>query len=175
MGSRGPSSNRISSGKSHFPFRICSGRSPDFSGHETETCRRYLMMATKGGMYTDSDTAPLSDPNLWGTHAHVLTPPSLRVLQQAMRRLDPAHDDEELESESEAAPSLGINNPKVSMVISVEYDLSHPRQDPRTAYTRDLQMVQWTFLVSARLSSRGEHRRRGEKKGWWRSRGERSL
>jgi hypothetical protein len=42
----------------------------------------------------------------------------------------------------------GINNPRVSLVLAVEYDLHHPRQDPRTSYTRDLQIVQWTMLVS---------------------------
>ena len=42
----------------------------------------------------------------------------------------------------------GINNPHVSLVISVEYDIDHPRQDPRLAYTRDLQIVQWTLMVS---------------------------
>lgn len=42
----------------------------------------------------------------------------------------------------------GINNPRVSLVIAVEYDVHHPRQDPRVAYTRDLQIVQWTMLVS---------------------------
>ena len=41
----------------------------------------------------------------------------------------------------------GINNPHISLVVAVEYDLHHPRQDPRTAYTRDLQIVQWTFMV----------------------------
>jgi len=44
--------------------------------------------------------------------------------------------------------SRGINNPQVAMVVAVEYDVHHERQDPRFGYTRDLQIVQWTFMVS---------------------------
>lgn len=116
--------------------------------------RRYLIMLIKGGMYTDSDTAPLSDPNLWGTNAHTLTPPSLRALQRAMRHLEPSTPEQrevDLAADYASNPipesALGINNPKVSMVISVEYDVHHPRQDERFGYTRDLQIVQWTFMV----------------------------
>ena len=108
-------------------------------------------MLLKGGMYTDSDTAPLSDPFLWGTHAKTLTPPSLRTLQRAMRHLDSTHPttlDTDYASNPIPEAALGINNPRVSMVISVEYDVHHPRQDPRFGYTRDLQIVQWTFMVS---------------------------
>lgn len=43
--------------------------------------------------------------------------------------------------------SRGINNSQVAMVVAVEYDVHHPRQDPRFGYTRDLQIVQWTFMV----------------------------
>lgn len=46
-----------------------------------------------------------------------------------------------------AGASRGINNPRVNLVVSVEYDVKHPRQDPRYGYTRDLQIVQWTFMV----------------------------
>ncbi len=121
-----------------------------------EVVDRYLMMLVKGGMYTDSDTAPLSDPNLWGTHAHTLTPPSLSALQRAMRHIDPASReyrsqsdiDEDFASNPITDSSRGINNPRISMVISIEYDVNHPRQDPRFGYTRDLQIVQWTFMVS---------------------------
>jgi alpha 1,6-mannosyltransferase len=49
-------------------------------------------------------------------------------------------------SSSRGDPSLGIHNPAISLVLSVEYDTTHPRQDPRPGYTRDLQIVQWTFL-----------------------------
>ena len=109
-------------------------------------------MLIKGGMYTDSDTAPLSDPTLWGTKAKTFTPPSLRALQRAMRHLDTHTDPSTLETDyiSNLTPdiTLGIHNPRVSLVISVEYDVYHPRQDPRFGYTRDFQFVQWTFLVS---------------------------
>ena len=126
---------------------------------------RYLIMLIKGGMYTDSDTAPLSDPNLWGTHPHILTPPSLTVLQKAMQQLDPS-DPHRSPSDHESKLTInptpdsarGINNRHVSLVISVEYDIDHPRQDPRSAYTRDLQIVQWTFMVSW-SPRRGEVRR----------------
>lgn len=97
-----------------------------------EVVDRYLMMLVKGGMYTDSDTAPLSDPNLWGTHAHTLTPPSLSALQRAMRHIDPASReyrsqsdiDEDFASNPITDSSRGINNPRISMVISIEYDVN---------------------------------------------------
>lgn len=152
------------------------------------------MMLTTGGMYTDSDTAPLSNINLWGINAHILTPPGLRTLSRAMSSivLPPVKLDREstfhvgsnrfeldgdggdaaaqslngdggdaaalseleqldMEMDHHDEAKLGINNPKISLVISVEYDLDHPRQDPRFGYTRDLQMVQWTFMVSLRV------------------------
>ncbi|ORY32116.1 hypothetical protein BCR39DRAFT_59383 [Naematelia encephala] len=119
---------------------------------------RYLLMLVEGGLYTDSDTAPLSDINLWGTNAHHLTPPTLRVLQRAMRHLSKMPiPGSELESETDFDEdsatnpvdevSLGIKNPRVALVVSVEYDVGHERQDPRFGYTRDLQIVQWTFLA----------------------------
>ncbi len=109
-------------------------------------------MLIKGGMYTDSDTAPLSDPLLWGVNAQTLTPPSLRALSRAMRHLDPENNNLEEDYASNPVPEsvMGIMNPKVSLVISVEYDVNHPRQDPRYGYTRDLQIVQWTFMVGSR-------------------------
>jgi len=50
----------------------------------------------------------------------------------------------------------GINNPRVSLVVAVEYDVHHERQDPRFGYTRDLQIVQWTMMVSLVHSYPGE-------------------
>jgi hypothetical protein len=110
------------------------------------------MMLTKGGLYTDSDTAPLSDLNLWGINANILTPPALSVIQRAMRHLHldhiELHTEQDLEVDHPKETQRGINNPKVNLVVSVEYDVNHPRQDPRVGYTRDLQIVQWTFIVS---------------------------
>ncbi|KAK1927377.1 hypothetical protein DB88DRAFT_477812 [Papiliotrema laurentii] len=143
---------------------------------------RYLLMLLRGGMYTDSDTAILSDPDLWGTHAIDHTPRGLAALQRAMQHFDPdtlstrtiaqktdelgsLDPHERLNKESgfpvqsllqgdPAAPlgpasptSLGIHNPSISLVLSIEYDAHHPRQDPRVGYTRDLQFVQWTFMA----------------------------
>jgi hypothetical protein len=120
--------------------------------HPTDRYSRYLMMLVKGGLYTDSDTAPLSHPDLWGTKAEILTPPALTALQRAMHHLDPKHQhtgpDLEDDMSEAAMAKMGINNPKVNLVISIEYDLNHPRQDPRYGYTRDFQIVQWTFMVS---------------------------
>ncbi|RSH85697.1 membrane-bound alpha-1,6- mannosyltransferase Initiation-specific [Saitozyma podzolica] len=78
---------------------------------------RYLVMLIKGGMYTDSDTA--------------LTSHSLRP--------NPTHP--------HPLNAQGISNPSISVVLSVEYDLDNPLQDPRPGYRRDLQIVQWTFLA----------------------------
>ena len=166
---------------------------------------RYLMLLTRGGLYTDSDTSVLSDPNLWGTHAHDYTPRGLAAIQRAMRHLDPDHpssghldamrdgqalspipkpyttseklakgDQDFEEQDEEAADALaaaaskeggrthvdldlainpngdirkGINNKRVALVVAVEYDVHHDRQDPREAYTRDFQIVQWTMLA----------------------------
>jgi len=107
------------------------------------------MMLVKGGLYTDSDTAPLSHPDLWGTKAHDLTPPALSALQRGMAHLDLEHEHVELDLEHDNTHLIarGINNPKVNLVVSIEYDLDHPRQDPRFGYTRNLQIVQWTFMV----------------------------
>jgi hypothetical protein len=113
-------------------------------------------MLVKGGLYTDSDTAPLSHPDLWGTHAHDLTPPALTALQRGMHHLEPHHEhvEQDLEHDKTHQMYKGIHNPKVNLVLSVEYDVNHPRQDSRFGYTRDLQIVQWTFMVCGLLFER---------------------
>jgi len=82
-------------------------------------------------------------------------------------------DQEELDFASTLLKDItkGINNPRVSVVVAVEYDLSHERQDVRTGYTRDLQIVQWTMMVSfvrcgwLRVVARGQWCDRWSKRG----------
>lgn len=75
-----------------------------------------------------------------------------RLEQQSnLRRRTDMQEELDFASNPIKPASRGFNNPQVAMVVAVEYDVHHPRQDPRFGYTRDLQIVQWTFMVSCAL------------------------
>ncbi len=48
--------------------------------------------------------------------------------------------------------NLGIDDPSVGIVVSVEYDTNHKDWSARYGYTRNLQITQWTFAVSVHAS-----------------------
>jgi hypothetical protein len=136
--------------------------------------RRYMAMLVEGGIYTDSDTAPVIHADQWGMPHQNATDPLLSHLSRILSRSNPAYvssNDARQLSEDEVASldrkakrwPLLLGGPSASaivddgaelgppsLVVSVESDaIEFGWWDWRdVGLSRAVQIVQWTMMVS---------------------------
>jgi alpha 1,6-mannosyltransferase len=136
-----------------------------------------MAMFVEGGIYTDSDTAPVIPADQWGIPHENATDPLLSHLSRLLSQANPAYispayqnherqlSDEEISSLDRKAKRwpVPVNGPTTapivndgaelgppSLVVSVESDaISFGWHDWRdVGLSRAVQIVQWTMMVS---------------------------
>ncbi|KAL7419147.1 hypothetical protein Q5752_005983 [Cryptotrichosporon argae] len=102
---------------------------------------RYLCLMFEGGMYADSDTAPIAHPYLWGSRADPLTHPDFDIIAAQLAKhsapetplpdhLNPRSLDIHVEVYSPpygAHPHFSsptIVSPEINLVVGIEFDSS---------------------------------------------------
>ncbi|KAJ9118820.1 hypothetical protein QFC24_006019 [Naganishia onofrii] len=137
---------------------------------------RYMAMFVEGGIYTDSDTAPVIPADQWGIPHENATDPLLSHLSRLLSQANPAYispayqnherqlSDEEISSLDRKAKRwpVPVNGPTTapivndgaelgppSLVVSVESDaISFGWHDWRdVGLSRAVQIVQWTMMA----------------------------
>ncbi|KAJ9108255.1 hypothetical protein QFC19_002503 [Naganishia cerealis] len=111
---------------------------------------RYMVMMLEGGIYTDSDTAPVIPADQWGMPYENASDPVLSHLSRILTM-----------PEKTSFPDVEDEHGLPSLVVSVETDaIDAGLYDwKEEGLIRALQIVQWTIMVPLFLSTSGQETR----------------